>query len=141
MFIGGYFHTLDDKGRVVIPPRFRTLLGERFILTKGLHGCLWVLKEDRWAVIQQRLQSESLRKEWLVLQRFLSGGAAECSPDRQGRILIPPVLREFAQIERDVVIIGAANRVEIWSKQRWDEYNASLDEATIESSLQQANLL
>ncbi len=88
MFIGGHFHTLDDKGRVVIPPRFRNSLGERFIMTKGLHGCLWILKEDRWAVIQQRLQTESLNKELVVLQRFLSGGASECFPDSQGRVLV-----------------------------------------------------
>ncbi|MBI3948510.1 MAG: division/cell wall cluster transcriptional repressor MraZ [Armatimonadetes bacterium] len=141
VFIGGYFHTLDDKGRVVIPPRFRNLLGERFIITKGLHGCLWVLKEDRWAVIQQRLQSESMRKEQVILQRFLSGGAAECSPDSQGRVLIPPVLRDFARIERDVVSIGAVNRVEIWGRERWDEYNAALDDESIEASLERVDLL
>lgn len=141
MFIGGHFHSLDDKGRVVIPPRFRNLLGERFIITKGLHGCLWVLKEDRWAVIQQRLQTESLKKELVVLQRFLSGGAAECTPDSQGRILIPPVLREYARIEKDVVTIGAVNRVEIWAREVWDEYNAALSDEAIEASLERVDLL
>ncbi|MDH7569469.1 MAG: division/cell wall cluster transcriptional repressor MraZ [Armatimonadota bacterium] len=140
MFIGGYFHSLDDKGRVVIPPRFRHLLGERFIITKGLHGCLWILKEDRWAVIQQRLQTESLNKELVVLQRFLSGGAAECSVDSQGRILIPPVLREYARVEKEVVIIGAVNRVEIWGKETWDQYNASLSDEAIETSLERVDL-
>lgn len=140
MFIGGYFHSLDDKGRVVIPPRYRALLGERFVLTKGLHGCLWILKEDSWAVIQQRLQSENMSKEILVLQRFLSGGATECSPDGQGRILIPPVLREYARIDKDVVIIGASNRVEIWGKEVWDEYNASLSDEAIEACLERVEL-
>lgn len=140
MFIGGYFHTLDDKGRVVIPPRFRNLLGERFIITKGLHGCLWILKEDRWAVIQQRLQTESMNKELLVLQRFLSGGAAECMPDGQGRILVPPVLREYARIERETVIIGAVNRVELWGKEAWDEYNARLSDEAVEACLERVDL-
>ncbi|HEX2998877.1 MAG TPA: division/cell wall cluster transcriptional repressor MraZ [Armatimonadota bacterium] len=141
MFIGGYFHTLDEKGRMVMPPRFRNLLGERFIITKGLHGCLWVLKEDRWAVIQQRLRVESMRKELLILQRFLSGGAAECLPDAQGRVLIPPVLREYAKIGRDVVVIGAVNRVEVWAKEIWDEYNAHLSDDTIETCLERVDLL
>ena len=141
MFIGGYFHNLDDKGRVVIPPRFRNQLGERFIITKGLHGCLWILKEDRWTLIQQRLQTEGMHKELLVLQRFLSGGATECSPDAQGRILIPPVLRDYAHIERDLVIIGATNRVELWAKEVWNDYNASLSDETIEASLERVDIL
>ncbi len=141
MFIGGHFHSLDEKGRVVIPPRFRNLLGERFIITKGLHGCLWILKEDRWAVILQRLQSESMNKELVMLQRFLTGGASECSPDGQGRILIPPVLRDYGHIQRDVVIIGAVNRVEVWGKEAWDEYNAGLSDETVEACLERVDLL
>ncbi len=140
MFIGGYFHSLDDKCRVVIPPPYRSLLGERFVITKGLHGCLWILKQDNWAVIQQRLQSESLSREILVLQRFLSGGAGECTPDNQGRILIPPVLREYARIDKDVVIIGASNRVELWAKEVWVEYNANLKDEDIEACLARVNL-
>lgn len=141
MFIGGYIHTLDEKGRLVIPPRFRNLLGERFIVTKGLHGCLWAIKEDRWAIVQQRLQTESINREVLILQRFLSGGASECTPDSQGRIILPPVLREYARINRDTAIIGANTRVEIWAKEVWDEYNARLSDETVEACLERVDLL
>ena len=139
MFIGGYFHSLDDKCRVVIPPPYRSLLGERFVITKGLHGCLWILKQDNWAVIQQRIirkpQQRDPRSPAVPVRR-----RRQSTPDNQGRILIPPVLRDAPASTKTVVIIGASNRVELWAKEVWVEYNANLKDEDIEACLARVNL-
>lgn len=134
MFIGEYQHTIDPKGRVIMPAKFREGLGEKFVLTKGLDHCLFAYPNEEWGILEKKLRSLPLtNKDARAFIRFFFAGACECELDKQGRILIPANLREYAGLERDVVIIGVSTRVEIWSKDRWDEYNnaSSLDHEAI----------
>ncbi|MCM8899873.1 MAG: transcriptional regulator MraZ [Clostridiales bacterium] len=126
MFIGEYQHTIDPKGRVIMPAKFREGLGEKFVLTKGLDQCLFVYPNEEWGILEKKLRSLPLtNKDARAFIRFFFAGACECELDKQGRILIPANLREYAGLEKDVVIIGVSTRVEIWSKDRWDEYNSA----------------
>lgn len=123
MFLGEFQHTLDDKGRLTIPARFRDGLGERFIVTRGLDNCLFAYPASEWQVLESRLKSLPLTKaDARAFVRFLFSGAAECELDKQGRVMVPAPLREHARLDKDVVVIGVSNRVEIWSKDRWEGY-------------------
>lgn len=133
MFMGEYNHTIDGKGRVHVPAKFRDALGDGFVVTKGLDGCLFVYPPDAWQAFEEKLQSLPLtNKNSRQFARFFLAGAASCEVDKQGRILLPQVLREFAGLEKEVVMVGVANRVEIWSKERWqeciDSYDDDMDE-------------
>lgn len=122
MFMGEYNHTIDTKGRLIIPSKFRENLGETFVVTKGLDGCLFVYDNTEWNVFEEKLKSLPItNKDARQFVRFFLAGAAEVEVDKQGRILLPNVLREFAQINKDVVLIGVASRIEIWSKERFEE--------------------
>lgn len=127
MFMGEYNHTIDPKGRVIIPSKFRETLGDEFVITKGLDGCLFVYDTKEWNVFEEKLKSLPItNKDARQFVRFFLAGAAAVEVDKQGRVLIPPVLRDFAVLQKDVVLIGVASRVEIWSKERWDgtaDYN------------------
>ncbi|MGB9679205.1 MAG: division/cell wall cluster transcriptional repressor MraZ [Thermoanaerobacteraceae bacterium] len=128
MLMGQYEHTLDTKGRIIIPAKFREELGDKFILTKGLDNCLFVYSIDEWSNIESKLKSLPLtKKDARAFMRFFLAGAIECETDRQGRILVPLNLREHAKIEKDVIFIGVSNRVEIWSKEVWEEYSLNTD--------------
>lgn len=125
MFMGEYNHTIDAKGRLIIPSKYRELLGEEFIVTKGLDGCLFVFPKNEWQIIEDKLRLLPLNNKGArKFTRFLVAGATTCELDKQGRILLPQVLRDFAQLEKDVVLAGNLNRVEIWSKANWNESNA-----------------
>lgn len=129
MFKGEYNHTIDTKGRVIIPAKFREKLGESFVITKGLDGCLNGYSNEDWEVLEEKLSSMPLtNKESRQFSRFFLAGAADCEVDKQGRVLIPTVLREFAQLEKDVVFVGVSKRIEIWSKERWAEVTAQYDD-------------
>ena len=122
MFMGQYNHTIDAKGRVIIPAKFREKLGTSFVVTKGLDGCLYGYANDDWAAFEERLGTLPItNKNTRQFTRFFLAGAAECELDKQGRILIPSVLREFAALEKDVVLVGVGSRIEIWDKARWNE--------------------
>lgn len=125
MFMGEYNHTVDTKGRLIIPAKFRESLGEEFVVTKGLDGCLFIYSEEEWKNIEEKFRNTPLTtKDARKFSRFFFAGAATCELDKQGRILIPAVLREFAGLEKDVVLAGVFNKIEIWSKERWmDEGN------------------
>lgn len=124
MFIGEYRHSLDDKGRVIVPSKYRDKLGESFILTKGLDGCLFIYTLAEWVLFEQKLKSLPLTNQNArKFVRFFLSGAVECSTDKQGRILIPNQLRVYSEIEKDIVFIGMSNRIEIWSSNKWDTYN------------------
>lgn len=126
MFMGEYQHSVDKKGRIFIPARFREGLGDHFVLTKGLDGCLFAYPRPEWEALEQKLKSLPLtRSDARAFVRFFFSGATECEVDKQGRILIPGHLREFAGLERDVVVIGVSSRVEFWSRDRWDEYSSN----------------
>ena len=131
MFYGEYIHTLDRKGRIILPSRIRESAKanfiEKFYLTRGLDKCLFMLAEEEWRTQEQRFKSMSFTKqETRKFNRVFFSGAVEIIPDKQGRILVPQYLKDFAGIKREVVIIGVANRIEIWNKNSWNEfYNSS----------------
>ncbi len=136
-FIGEYNHTVDAKGRVIVPSRFREILGEEFIVTKGLDHCLCAYENSAWQAFEQKLADlPTNTRENRQLTRFFLSGATSCEVDKQGRILLPAVLRTFAQIEKDAVLVGNGNRVEIWSKDRWDAANNYDDIEDIAESLE-----
>jgi MraZ protein len=125
MFMGEYQHNLDAKGRLFIPARLREGLGDRFVLTKGLDGCLFAYPRAEWDALEHKLKSLSFtRSDARAFARLFFSGAIECEVDKQGRILIPGNLREYATLQKDAVILGVSSRVEVWSKSRWDEYSA-----------------
>lgn len=123
MFIGEFKHTTDAKGRVSIPSIFREDLGESFYLTKGLDKSLFVFTEEEWSKFQEKLQNLPLTsKTGRAFTRFLYSGATKCALDKSGRILVPQNLRDFAQIDKETMVIGAGSRVEIWSEEVWNQY-------------------
>ena len=124
MFRGEYSHTVDAKGRLIIPLKFREQLGEECIVTRGLDGCLFIFESGEWEAYEEKLRKLPMtNKNARSFVRFLSGGATPCEFDKQGRILLPATLRKFAGIEKDVILAGLPNRIEIWSEQKWNENN------------------
>ena len=133
MLMGEYNHTIDAKGRLIVPAKFREVLGDEFVVTKGLDNCLFVYPNDEWQKFEEKLQTLPLtNKNARQFTRFFLAGAASVEVDKQGRILLPSVLREFAGLEKDVVLVGVASRIEIWSKDRRTEgistYDDDMDE-------------
>ena len=124
MFYGEYQHSVDTKGRVIIPSKFRDGLGEKFILTKGLDNCLFAYSSEEWTNLETKLRSLPFTdKDVRAFVRLFFAGATECELDKQGRILIPQNLREYASLEKDVYIIGVSTRVEVWDKGKWENYS------------------
>lgn len=124
MFIGEYNHALDSKNRMIVPAKFREGLGGKFIITKGLDGCLYVYPMEEWSKLEEKLKTLPLtNKDARAFVRFFFSGASEVEIDKQGRALIPQNLIEYANIEKEIVSIGVSNRIEIWSKDKWNEYN------------------
>ncbi len=127
MFYGEYEHTLDRKGRLIIPSKFRETLAEqdveKLFITRGLDGCLFIFVEEEWKAQEQKFKSIPFTKsEGRKFNRFYFSGATDVTWDKQGRILIPQYLKEFADIKRDVVLLGVSNRIEVWSKERWKTF-------------------
>ena len=137
MFMSEYNHTLDTKGRLIIPAKFREVLGEEFVICKGMDGCFFVYGNDDWNAFEQKLTSLPLiNKEARQFARFFLAGAATVEVDKQGRILLPAHLREFAGLEKDVVLVGVGSRVEIWSKDKWENMNSDTDMDEITSTME-----
>lgn len=123
MFMGEFQHSIDDKGRIIIPAKFRELLGTSFVVTRGLDQCLFVYPQDEWGVMEQKLKALPLMKsDARAFTRFFFSGATECEWDKQGRVNLPATLRQYAKLEKDCVVIGVSNRVEIWSRDTWEQY-------------------
>lgn len=121
MFMGEYNHTVDAKGRLIVPSKFRENLGDEFVVTKGLDGCLFVYDNNEWTAFEEKLKTLPLtNKEARQFVRFFLAGAASLEVDKQGRILLPANLREFAGLDKEAVLIGVASRIEIWSKERYE---------------------
>ncbi len=130
MFMGEYQHNMDPKGRVIIPAKFRDALGEKFVVTRGLDNCLFVYPMDEWSILEQKLVTLPLTsKNARAFVRFFFSGATECEVDKQGRISIPANLRDYAGIDKELVIIGLANRIELWAKEKWDAYLQDAEES------------
>lgn len=131
MLIGEFIHSLDAKKRLAIPARMRGELGNRVIITKGLDKCLFVYPPDAWRMFVEKLNTLSLgqAKARSFVRLFLSG-AMEAEFDKLGRILIPDYLRNYAQLQKNVTVLGVFNRIELWDSQRWNVYRQSSEENT-----------
>jgi MraZ protein len=124
MFLGEYQHSIDDKGRIIIPAKFREALGTDFIITRGLDQCLFVYPRAEWNQLEQRLKAlPSMAANARAFSRLLFSGASECEWDKQGRVNVPNHLREYSKLDKDCTVIGVSNRVEIWDKEIWAEYS------------------
>lgn len=133
---GEYQHTLDSKGRVIMPVKLREELGETFVVTKGLDKNLLVFSMEQWEKFYEKLSTLPLaNKNSRGFSRLFLAGAIECETDKQGRILITQPLKEYASLEKDVTIIGNGDKVEIWSTHNWNEYMNSIDTDEIAESL------
>lgn len=130
MFMGEYQHSLDEKSRLIIPARFRNDLGEKFVLTRGLDRSLFLYPLQEWKAIEEKMKTLSTTQaDARAFVRLFFSGAVECEPDKQGRISIPPHLREHAGIQRDLYILGVSTRIEIWAREVWEEYAKKAEEA------------
>lgn len=140
--MGEYSHTIDEKGRLIIPSKFREQLGTEFVLTKGLDGCLSIYPKEEWETFVEKLRTLPLNdKNARTFSRFFVAGASMCELDRQGRILVPQTLREFAGLDKDVVLTGNLNRIEIWSKEAWVK-NCDFDDMdTIAEEMRKAGIV
>ena len=125
MLMGEYSHSLDTKGRLIMPAKLRQDIGDKFILTKGLDGCLFAFSQTEWNNFEEKLKSLPLSdKNARNFVRFFLSGATECEIDKQGRFLIPNNLRTAANLEKDAIIIGVGTRIEIWNREKWKSYNS-----------------
>ncbi len=128
MFTGEYQHTIDEKGRLAIPVRFRAELAQGAQVSKWIDGCVAVFPMADWEVLAERTAALPVTDtNARTFQRFLFGAAFEIELDRQGRFVLPGVLREFAELTSHVVVVGARSRLELWSPQRWSRYSAEMD--------------
>ncbi|NLP26945.1 MAG: division/cell wall cluster transcriptional repressor MraZ [Clostridiales bacterium] len=130
--IGTYYHNIDVKGRMNFPTKLREVLGDSFFITKGLDNCLTVYSKESWEVLMKKVSELPISKGRNV-SRFLCSGATEVVSDKQGRILIPQPLRDFAGFDKDVVVIGAFDRAEIWDRENWDRQNSEFAQESLES--------
>ena len=125
MLIGEYEHSLDVKGRLILPAKIREDMGDKFIVTKGLDGCLFGFSQNEWTNFEEKLKTLTLtNKNARDFVRFFLSGATECEIDKQGRFLITSNLREYATLEKDAIIIGVGTRIEIWNREKWKSYNS-----------------
>ena len=123
--MGEYEHSLDAKGRLIMPAKLRQDIGDKFVITKGLDGCLFAFSQEEWLNFETKLKSLPLSdRNARNFVRFFLSGATECEIDKQGRFLIAGKLREVAKLDKDVTIIGAGTRIEIWDKAKWEEHNS-----------------
>ena len=141
MFMSKYNHTIDPKGRLSIPSKYREILGDEFVVSKGMDGCLFVYANDDWSAFEQKLTSLPLiNKEARKFARFFLAGAAQVEVDKQGRILLPANLRQFAGLEKDVVLVGVGSRIEIWSRENWENMDADSDMDDIAATMESLGL-
>lgn len=125
MFMGEFSHNIDDKGRLIIPAKFREGLGENFVVTRGLDHCLFVYPRSEWEILEGKLKTLPLTSaDARAFSRFFFSGATQGEFDKQGRVTLPTHLRDYATLLKDCVVIGVSNRVEIWGKEQWDLYSA-----------------
>lgn len=131
--MGEYHHNVDTKGRIIVPAKFRDNLGETFILTRGLDRCLFGYPLSEWTIIEEKLKQLPLtKKDARAFTRFFFSGATECEVDKQGRINIAAPLVQYAQLEKECVILGVSNRIEIWDKTEWQNYFAESEDSFAE---------
>ncbi len=135
MFMGEYEHQIDVKGRIIVPAKFRADLGNQFVLTRGLDQCLFVYPMEEWKILEEKLKKLPLtKKDARSFTRFFFSGAVECEVDKQGRINIPQPLRTYSKLEKECIVIGVSNRVEVWSKELWADYISQSENSFVEIS-------
>ena len=130
MFYGEFEHSIDRKGRLILPAKFREVAKnqfvEKFFITRGLDKCLFMFSEEEWRSQENKFKTMSFTKQQSrTFNRLIFSGAVEASFDKQGRILVPQYLKDFAEIKRDVMIVGVSNRIEIWAKDKWHDFYAN----------------
>ena len=141
MFLGEYSHTIDDKGRLTIPAKFRDELESGVVITRGLDGCLWAYGRSEWDTMADKIgQLPSTSQAARNYARFMFSGAFDSIPDRQGRILLPQKLRDYAGIQDETVIIGVKNKLEIWNPAKWAEVVVNVEESTEDIAAQLQDL-
>lgn len=141
MFRGSSFHSIDPKGRIIIPARFRDVIkasGVDGIMITRMDNCLFAYTHDQWSKLEQKIlhlpeKSEPMRR----FQRLFIGAAHDCKCDSQGRVLIPPFLKQYAGLEKEVVLVGVPGRFEIWSREKWDRENELLEKDLSDDQLRQ----
>jgi MraZ protein len=137
MFMGEFAHNIDRKGRLIMPAKFREELGDKVIVNRGLDGCLYVYTMAQWEIVYQKLSGlPSTNKDARNFQRMMLAKASECELDGQGRILIPATLIKLAQLEKECIIVGVANHLEVWAKEKWEKVEEEQEdnfESTAES--------
>ena len=134
MLIGEFEHNIDPKGRIIIPSKFREDLGADFILTKGLDNCLFIYSKEEWSTLEKNIKALPMSKG-RDLQRFFFSGACDVELDKQCRILIPSNLRIYARLDKEIIIVGASNRVEIWDKESWENQCGNLTSEVIAKAM------
>ena len=138
---GEYSHSIDAKGRLIIPAKFRELLGEQFVVTKGFDGCLFVFDQEGWDAFEEKLKALPMDiKDARMIARFFMAGADDVELDKQGRILLKANWLTHAAIEKDAVVAGVGNRVEIWSKEKWEEASTFDDIDSIAAKMSEYGL-
>lgn len=138
MFMGEYHHSIDDKGRLIIPAKFRSELGDKFVITRGIENCLFAYPEKRWEEIVHKLESLPFtKKDARNFTRFFLSGATVAEFDKQGRVNITSPLINYAGIEKECIIIGTGDRLEIWSEDAWNSFfnSASINMSDIAENL------
>lgn len=128
MLIGEYIHTLDDKKRVSLPAKFRSVLGKKIVLSRGLDNCVFIYSQSEWKSFVTKLSTLSMgQSDSRAFSRFMLGGAVETDVDASGRILVPDFLKDFARLESRIVMAGVGNRVEVWNEESWKTYTRELE--------------
>ena len=132
---GTFYQSMDVKGRMSFPNKLREIIGDSFVVTKGIDECLFVYSLENFEVLSEKLEALPMSQARNI-QRFFLASAQVVEADKQGRILVPMPLREFAHLEKDIVVAGVSGRAEIWDRSRWDEYNAAISEEDVMSSME-----
>lgn len=140
MFMGQYEHSIDTKGRVIIPAKYREELGENFVVTRGLDGCLFLYPQTEWQNFVEKLQGLPSNQNTRKMQRQFLSKAMEVVLDKQGRILVPSLLREIAALDKEVVFVGMMNRVEVWDKERLKQQEMQEDDEALEETMDELNI-
>ncbi|MBF0479600.1 MAG: division/cell wall cluster transcriptional repressor MraZ [Candidatus Omnitrophica bacterium] len=134
MFYGEFRHSLDEKGRIILPSKFRETCTEhgieKFFLTRGLDKCVFMFTEEEWRIQEQKFRAKPFtKKETRMFNRLFFSGAVDTIPDKQGRFIVPQYLKDYAAIDKDTVLIGVSNRIEIWDRKTWDTFYAASNES------------
>lgn len=140
MLTGTYYHNMDVKGRMSFPNKLREQIGEKFMVTRGNNGCLFVYPEEEWEVFAEKIKAVPMGKGGNELRRFFIAGACEVEADKQGRILIPQALRDHAKLEKDIVVLGTSDRAEIWDRESYEAYMAEFSENKLDAAMAELDI-